>query len=60
MMALKAMSYALELEEQFIKDRKDEDKYDIVPSYLNKAAILSEMGKHDKALEEIRKARLFA
>lgn len=51
MMALKAVSYAIDLEETLIKDFKDEDKYDIVPTYLNKAAILSEMKKHEKALE---------
>lgn len=46
MMALKAVSYAIDLEENLIKDFKDEEKYDIVPTYLNKAAILSEMKKH--------------
>lgn len=51
MMALKAVSYAIDLEENLIKDFKDEEKYDIVPTYLNKAAILSEMKKHEKALE---------
>ena len=30
-----------------------------MPTYLNKAAVLSEMGKHEKALEEVRKARVF-
>lgn len=50
MMALKAVSYAIDLEESLIKDFKDEEKYDIVPTYLNKAAILSEMKKHEKAL----------
>lgn len=50
MMALKAVSFAIDLEEALIKDFKDEDKYDIVPTYLNKAAILSEMKKHEKAL----------
>jgi tetratricopeptide (TPR) repeat protein len=59
MMALKAISYAIDLEENLISDFKDEEKYDIVPTYLNKAAILSEMKKHEKALEEIRKARTF-
>lgn len=59
MMALKAVSFAIDLEEALIKDFKDEDKYDIVPTYLNKAAILSEMKKHEKALEEVRKARVF-
>lgn len=59
MMALKAVSFAIDLEEALMRDCKDEDKYDIVPTYLNKAAILSEMKKHEKALEEVRKARVF-
>ena len=59
MMALKAVSYAVDLQENLIKDFKDEEKYDIVPTYLNKAAILSEMKKHEKAFQQIRKARIF-
>ena len=50
MMGLKAVSFALGMEEELMK-------YDIVTTYLNKAAILSDMGKHGKSLEEIRKAR---
>lgn len=57
MMALKAVSFAIELEEGLMRDFREEDRYDIVPTYLNKAAILSEMGKHEKALEEVRRAR---
>ena len=60
LLSLKAMSHALALEEGLLKERPLQHHYDIVPSYLNKAAILSEMGKHDKALEEIRKARAHA
>lgn len=51
MMALKSVSFAVSLEEELNKDSKDEEKYDIVPTYLNKAAILSEMNKHDKAID---------
>ena len=57
MMGLKAVSFALGMEEELLKGSKEEEKYDIVPTYLNKAAILSDMGKHGKSLEEIRKAR---
>lgn len=41
MMALKAVSYAIDLEEALLTHLNDEQKYDIVPTYLNKAAILS-------------------
>jgi hypothetical protein len=41
MMALKAVSYATDLEKNLIKDFADEEKHDLVPMYLNKAAILS-------------------
>ena len=51
MMALKAVSFAIDLEHQLLDSCKQEEKYDIVPTYLNKAAVLSEMGKHAKALE---------
>lgn len=60
MMALKAVSYAVDLEEQMIKNINEEEQYDIVATYLNKAAILSDMNKHSRALEEIRKARNYA
>lgn len=49
--ALRAVSFALEIEEALLKDQLSEQKYDIIPTYLNKAAILSQMGKHDKAIE---------
>lgn len=60
MMALKAVTYAVDLEEQMIKNINEEEQYDIVATYLNKAAILSDMNKHSRALEEIRKARNIA
>ena len=58
--ALKAVSFSLDLEEQLINNHNKEEKYDIVATYLNKAAILSDMNKHGKALEEIRKGRSYA
>jgi hypothetical protein len=58
--ALKAVSFSLDLEEQLISTHNQEAQYDIVATYLNKAAILSEMQKHSQALEEIRKARGYA
>ena len=59
MTALKAVSFSLDLEEQLIGNHQEE-QYDIVATYLNKAAILSDMSKHSKALGEIRKARTYA
>lgn len=50
MTALKAVSFSLDLEEQLIGNHQEE-QYDIVATYLNKAAILSDMNKHSKALE---------
>lgn len=41
MMALKAVSFAIDLEEELLGNCKEEEKYDIVPTYLNKAAVLS-------------------
>ena len=58
--ALKAVSFSLDLEEQLIKNNSEGEQYDIVATFLNKAAILSDMGKHGKALEEIRQARGYA
>jgi hypothetical protein len=40
-----------------MQSQTSEEKYDIIPTYLNKAAILSEMKKHDKAIEEILKSK---
>jgi hypothetical protein len=49
--ALKAVSFALELELQLIGSKQHQEHYDIVATFLNKAAILSDMGKHSSALE---------
>jgi len=49
--ALKAVSFALELELQLINNKQHQEQYDIVATFLNKAAILSEIGKHSNALE---------
>lgn len=54
-MALRAVSFAIHLEEAAALP--DDQKYDIVPTYLNRAAILSDLARHDRALEEIRRAR---
>lgn len=40
-MALKSVSFALNIEEFLAKDNQSEEKYDIIPTYLNKAAIYS-------------------
>lgn len=50
-LALRAVSFALEIEEVLVKEETVEDKHNIVTTYLNKAAILSEMKKHEKAIE---------
>lgn len=58
--ALKAVCFALELELQLINNKQHQEQYDIVATFLNKAAILSEIGKHSNALEQIRKASVLA
>jgi len=55
--ALRSINQALDLEEQLLKRENNEEKYDIIPTYLNKAAIYSEMKKHTEALEMILKAQ---
>ena len=54
--ALRSINFALELEEKRLRDQQDCEKYDIVPTYLNKAAIYSEMGRHQQALGVIATA----
>ena len=44
-------------EEKLLKDKVNSEKYDIVPTYLNKAAILSEAGRHKEAMEVIASAQ---
>lgn len=48
--ALKAVSFSLDLEQQLLDSDPNHHQYDIVATYLNKAAILSDMGNHGKAL----------
>lgn len=48
--ALRSINYALELEEKMLTINNNEEKYDIVPTYLNKAAIYSDMKKHRQAI----------
>lgn len=51
-LAIRAVSYAIQIEEFLFKnDEEKGQKYEIIQTYLNKAAILSEMGKHEKAIE---------
>ncbi len=56
-LALRAVSHALLIEEYMLNNDINEEKYDIIPTYLNKAAILSDMKQHEKAIEEIMKAK---
>lgn len=49
-LALRAVSFALEIEETLLQDEAYDQKHNIVTTYLNKAAVLSEMGKHDRAI----------
>jgi hypothetical protein len=44
--ALRAVSFALQLEEFMLQNESNEQKYEIIPTYLNKAAIYSDMKKH--------------
>lgn len=53
--ALRSINYALQLEEQLLSG--EGGKYDIVPTYLNKAAIYSDMKKHRESLEIVLKAK---
>jgi tetratricopeptide (TPR) repeat protein len=55
--ALRSINYALELEEKLLVMNNNEEKYDIIPTYLNKAAIYSEMKKHREAIDIILKAK---
>lgn len=48
--ALKAVTFALEVELQLVNSNQHQEHYDIVATFLNKAAILSDMGKHSNAL----------
>jgi len=55
--ALRAINYALKMEEDLLSVVGNQEKYDIIPTYLNKAAIFNQMKRHDEALETIKKAR---
>jgi hypothetical protein len=56
-LAVRAVSHAIQIEEYMFRNETRGEKYEIIQTYLNKAAILSEMAKHGKAVEEICKAR---
>lgn len=49
-LAIRAVSYAIQIEEYLFKNKERGEKYEIIQTYLNKAAILSEMKKHEKAI----------
>ncbi|KAL4487886.1 hypothetical protein ABPG72_022746 [Tetrahymena utriculariae] len=53
---LKAVNYAISLEERLAEENYDNCQKDIITSYLNKSAILSELNRHDKALQSVEKA----
>ena len=55
--ALRAINYAVKLEEELLEADVIQEKYDIIPTYLNKAAIFNEMKKHNQSLETILKAK---
>ena len=38
---MRAIDFAVKLEEELIKTQPSEKKYDIIPTYLNKAAVYS-------------------
>ena len=44
--ALRAINYALKVEEDLLGAADSQEKYDIIPTYLNKAAIFNEMKRH--------------
>lgn len=39
--ALRAITHAIELEEKILQSEGSQEKYDVIPTYLNKAAIYS-------------------
>lgn len=43
---MRAIDFAVRLEEELAKTQASEQKYDIIPTYLNKAAVYSQMKKH--------------
>lgn len=51
-LAIRAVSYAIQIQEFLFRNNEEKgQKYEIIQTYLNKAAILSEMKKHEKAIE---------
>jgi len=55
-LALKIMSFALELEEKLAQENYGNSNISIISTYLNKSSILSQTGQHEKALETINMA----
>lgn len=52
----KVISFALDLEEKLAAEGYGSSNISIISTYLNKSSILSQMGKHDQALEAVKKA----
>ena len=55
--AMRTIDFAVKLEEELLKTQPSEQKYDIIPTYLNKAAVYSEMKKHSEAIAIIQLAK---
>ncbi|KAL4442633.1 hypothetical protein ABPG74_007035 [Tetrahymena malaccensis] len=55
-LALKAVHFALELEERLVQDNDFNAKNSIISTLFNKAAIQSNLNKHNKAQDSLNKA----
>ncbi|KAL4467099.1 hypothetical protein ABPG72_019309 [Tetrahymena utriculariae] len=55
-LALKAVHFALELEERLVQDNNFNAKNSIISTLFNKAAIQSNLNKHNKAQDSLNKA----
>jgi len=55
-LSLKVICFALELEEKLAEENYGTSHISIISTYLNKSSILSQMNKHDLALEAVNQA----
>jgi len=55
-LSLKVICFALELEEKLAEENYGASHISIISTYLNKSSILSQMNKHDLALEAVNQA----
>lgn len=55
-LSLKVISFALDLEEKLAAENYGTSKVSIISTYLNKSSILSQMKKHEEALETAKQA----